>query len=101
MALCDGRIGHTVLGLEDDLALDLAVAEARLLEEVEGGLALGAGQLELGVERAADHAREREGADQGDDPGHEHASAASVHGGASRSSMVGGPHVRAVREHPG
>ena len=96
-----GGILDALVGPEDDLALDLAVAEARLLEQVEGGLALGAGQLELGVERASDHAREGEGADQSDDPGHEDATAASVHGAASRSSMVGGPHVRAVRERPG
>ena len=37
--------------------LHLPVAEARLLEQVERGLALGAGQLELGLERAVQAAR--------------------------------------------
>ena len=53
---------------EHDLGLDLAVAEARLLEEVEGRLALRAGQLELGLERATEAARQRERGDQQDDP---------------------------------
>ena len=96
------RIGDPAVGLEDELALHLAVAEARALEQVEGGLALGAGQLELGVERAADHAGEHEGADQGDDPGHEDTAAASVHrssesfehgGGTSRSSGSGASRI--------
>ena len=100
MALCTSGSVTPLSALKTMLALDLAVAEARLVEQVEGGLALRAGQLELGVEGASDRAREHESADQGHDPGDEHPAPASVHrssesfehgGGTSRSSGSGGP----------
>ena len=64
---------------EHDLGLDLAVAEARLLEEVEGRLALRAGELELGLEGATEAARQRERGDQQDDPGDQDVATAPVH----------------------
>ena len=70
-----------LLRREHDLRLHLAVAEARLLEEVERLLALGARQLELGLERTAQAARQREGGDEQDDPRAEHPAAAAVHRG--------------------
>ena len=80
---------HPGSACEDDLRLHLAVAEARLLEQVERRLALGAGQLELGLERAAQAARQRERRDEQDDPADEHPTAAAVHVRASRCSMGG------------
>src|SRR4029079_14935170 len=67
-----------LLGGEDDLRLHLPVAEARLLEEVERLLALGAGQLELGLERPVPAARQREGGDQQDDPTAEDPTTAAI-----------------------
>ena len=77
--LLDLGLVDPVAGSEHDLGLDLAVAEARLLEQVEGLLALGARELELGLERAADAAREHERGDEQDDPAEEHVPAAAVH----------------------
>ena len=70
IAVCTwGRLDATgSVVVEDDLRLHLAVAEARLREEVERGLALGAGQAELGLERTADRARQSEASDEEHDP---------------------------------
>ncbi len=93
IACCTCGVVDTLAGGEDDLRLHLPVAEARLLEQVERLLALGAGQLELGLERAVQAARQRERRDEQDDPTAEHPTAAAVrearealqHGGTSLS----------------
>ena len=87
-----GRIVDALARLEDDLGLLARPGrEALLLQQVERGLALGTGQLELGPEDPAGGIADGERADEQDDPGGEHPPPAPIHGVGERTQQWKGP----------